>query len=166
MFLMKFVEFSLPRRFITMTSNVEVTQGNTPCFMLKEPAENPDFVGRTRVLNDIQLTLLPSKRQSQSQAIFALCGLGGIGKTQIAMRFVNDAKANQEFRAILWARSDTRSKLAHDFQKFAIKLALVEANSSDQNEAREVLKNWFRTTCEFPYVHLGLLTDPYKRKGG
>ena len=74
---------------------------------------------------------------------FALCGPGGMGKTQIADRFV---QANaKSYDAVFWLHADQTSKLAEGYSQIAVKLGLVEAgstNARDQVVCRELVKGW------------------------
>ena len=73
---------------------------------------------------------------------FAICGPGGMGKTQIAMEFVYRHK---DFDAILWVQADEPSKIAHDFSNIAITLGLVSANSVEARDrvlARDLVLGW------------------------
>ncbi|KAH7333508.1 hypothetical protein BKA65DRAFT_564853 [Rhexocercosporidium sp. MPI-PUGE-AT-0058] len=60
-----------------------------PCYMLDSNTHNVDFFGRQDIFDLIDEKLLPSKTKlisSESVLMkqFALCGLGGVGRTEIA----------------------------------------------------------------------------------
>lgn len=80
---------------------------------------------------------------------FAICGPGGMGKTQIASEFVYRHK--KDFDAIFWIHADGPSKIAHDFSNVATSLGLV---SEDSVEARDHV-----LTRD---LVLGWLTNPLK----
>jgi len=122
--------------------NLYVALGNTPCYMIDDHPENPGFVGRSETLTTIQKALDPSNGQST----YALSGLGGVGKTQTALKFAYQCKEMGEYRAILWAAADSRPKLAQSYYAFTVKLGLVRSDSSDHNGAKESLKKWFEQT--------------------
>jgi len=69
--------------------------------------------------------------------VYALCGLGGIGKTRLALSYAFESKADRP--AILWADASSKVKLAESFSAFALKLGLVKPASADQNSAKTVL---------------------------
>lgn len=115
-----------------------------PCFVATPHQENPEFVGRTEILQKIHNRLAPQHGRLPSQQIFALCGLGGMGKTQIAISYVFAHRA--DFAVVLWAHAHTKAKLAESFSRFTVELGLRAEIGSDQNTAKHVLKTWLEMT--------------------
>jgi CO dehydrogenase nickel-insertion accessory protein CooC1 len=75
--------------------------------------------------------------------MFALCGPGGIGKTQVATEFVHTAK--NRYDAIFWLQADQHSKLSQGYTNIAIKLGLVIEDSTDARDpvvVQELVKGW------------------------
>lgn len=72
---------------------------------------NSFFTGRKEILKQLhdQLTITNDLTQLQPQI---LSGLGGIGKTQLALEFA--FRYQQEYSFILWLRTETRSSLISD----------------------------------------------------
>ena len=81
--------------------------------------------------------MIPSKSNGLRQ--FALCGLGGLGKTEIALEFVLQHK--DDYDAIFWVHADTVAKLNECYNDISIKLGLQDP-SEKQNHVvgRETLK--------------------------
>lgn len=71
---------------------------------------NPFFTGRQELLTSLhdQLHQTPAVAVTQAQAI---CGLGGIGKTQVALEYTY--RYCQEYHAIFWIKADTREGQEH-----------------------------------------------------
>lgn len=65
------------------------------------------------MLVKLENSLIPGQNEAPKPRVFALCGLGGMGKTQIGVSFV--FKHLEKFRAVLWAHADSRAKLAESF---------------------------------------------------
>jgi KaiC/GvpD/RAD55 family RecA-like ATPase len=110
-------------------------------------ARNEGFVGRARLLDEIRRALRPDADAARTVALTqvqAVHGLGGIGKTQLAIEFVHAQKA--EFDAVLWVLADTPARLASDFADLARELGLPEATrTADVNEqARASAAGWSR----------------------
>lgn len=114
-----------------------------PCHMISQSVESTSFVGRTDVLEYIHAALEPEDRGS-SPVIYAVCGLGGIGKTQVALSYAMESK--KHYMALLWVDADSRVKLAEGFAAFAVLLGLVAPASADQKSAKTVLVRWFEST--------------------
>lgn len=73
---------------------------------------------------------------------FVICGIGGIGKTEIAVEYMHSRKT--KFDAIFWVNSATTQKLDAGFRDIAIKLGLIgeEEEHEDPVATREIVKGW------------------------
>lgn len=84
--------------------------------------------GRNDVLSLIENHLLPPLATSPPEftglTTFALCGLGGVGKTQVAIEF--SLRNKNQFDAIFWVYADTEGKLAAGFSDIAVALGLAD----------------------------------------
>ena len=114
--------------------------------MLEYTNHNPDFVGREHVLEQIAKALLPSRTKfvsSESEDLkrFALCGLGGVGKTEIAIEFA--LRYKDAYDAVFWIRADEPAKLDSRFSQIAVELQLeTAAESTSHVVSRELVKGW------------------------
>ncbi|KAM5481580.1 hypothetical protein McanCB56680_004116 [Microsporum canis] len=128
--------FNTPRRLAKL-----------PCFMIDIPVRNNTFFGRESIIQDLDKLLLPPERPTTSSLAnsdrrhVALCGIGGIGKTSIAIEYVFSRK--EKFDAIFWIRSDEASKLDHDFCRIAMELGLQDTSEAfNPVVCRELAKGW------------------------
>lgn len=105
-----------------------------PCFSIGHQKRTRDFTGRRDVLELIDKHLIPEKSQDSDQVrSFVLCGLGGMGKTTVAIEY---AYARREtFEAIFWLRADDVNILAEDFAKIAQLLGLEDPEKGQSNVA-------------------------------
>jgi D-arabinose 1-dehydrogenase-like Zn-dependent alcohol dehydrogenase len=78
----------------------------------------------------------------RTQTKFALIGIGGIGKTQVAVQYA--FASEQNFPVILWAHAETRAKLAESFSGFDKELGLTTAIISNQDDSIERVKGWLK----------------------
>jgi hypothetical protein len=106
---------------------------------------NGDFCGREDILERLAGELLPSKNivTASGNALrqFALCGFGGIGKTEIAREFSRRHKAS--FDAVFWVVADEVAKLDHHYQQISLALGLEDASEcKSQVVSREIVKGW------------------------
>jgi hypothetical protein len=68
-----------------------------------------DFVGRDEQLNQIKQQLQPTATEKSCRKVFVVHGLGGMGKTQLAVKY---ARQHQEdYSAIFWIDGSTRTQL-------------------------------------------------------
>ena len=111
--------------------------------MISLSAESTPLVGRTDVLEYIHAAFEPGNRED-SPVIYAICGLGSIGKTQVALSYAIESK--KYYKALLWVDADSRVRLAAGFAAFAVLLGLVTPASADQKSAKTVLVQWFEST--------------------
>ncbi len=102
---------------------------------------NPRFWGREQALQAIEEALNPEERYGFPKA-FALYGMGGVGKTQIALEYAN--RNRYRYNAILWVVAENRNSMAQSFQDIAQILRLVKSEEEIQHavEAIKKVKNW------------------------
>ncbi|KAK7415772.1 hypothetical protein QQX98_005685 [Neonectria punicea] len=100
-----------------------------PCHMIPYSA-NPLFHGRREILDTMKVHLVVSRKQRSS---FAVCGLGGVCKTQIALRFIYDHL--DEYPVVLWMQADTQQKLAESYTNAAKRLHLEPQDSQKDSDA-------------------------------
>ena len=100
---------------------------------------NPFFLGREEVLARLrrQFQAGQAKAFSQPQAI---CGLGGVGKTQVALEYAY--RHAQDYQAIFWTRADSRDTLVAGLLEIASLLRLTERDERDQGVAITAVKTW------------------------
>lgn len=118
-----------------------------PCYSIPY-GRNKRFFGREVALSKIREALSPKQIATIADPMtnprtFAIYGPGGMGKTQVACEFVY--RHRDEFDAIFWVHAETEIRLMEDFNAIALKLGLVEKDSSDARDygyTREVVKRW------------------------
>ncbi len=101
--------------------------------------QNPVFTGREHILLQLHTSLITSEAAALTQAI---SGLGGVGKTQIAVEYCYRHRG--EYKAILWAKADSREELISDLMGIAKLLKLPESKAKDQQPILNALRKWMR----------------------
>ena len=104
-------------------------------------SRNPYFTGRDKKLEQIHETLLLNKTVALSQPV-AVCGLGGVGKTQTAVEYTYRYRDEYEF--VLWVKADSEDTIISDYVAVAKLLDLPVKNDSDQNLVVSAVLNWFK----------------------
>jgi hypothetical protein len=117
-----------------------------PCYLIKPHVRNKDFYARDDILQMLDDALLPSSSGASGQnrenlKTFVLCGLGGIGKTQMALEY---AFSRQDcYDAIFVLHADQTNKLADEFVQISTRLGLeTVAEAKDPINSREAVKDW------------------------
>lgn len=78
--------------------------------------QNRLFTGRQELLTQLATTLHTGQPTALSQP-HAITGLGGIGKTQLALEYAY--RHRRDYRAVLWALADTRENLLSSYLALA-----------------------------------------------
>ena len=142
-----------------LSSTASSRQGSRlPCHIIPV-SRNKRFFGRMDVLRQISDTFFPpvdaneaSKTECANEAkTFAICGPGGMGKTQVAAEFLFLHKAKYE--AIFWIFSGSSEKIYEGFCKIALELGLMDRDSVDSRDgvvARELVKGWLANPLKTP----------------
>lgn len=101
---------------------------------------NPFFTGREDILEKIHVMFKAGRADSQ-----ALCGLGGIGKTQIAIRYAQ--RYGHEYKVIIWMDASSSQSIyesiatASDRSK---KLHLLKKDMQTQQTAIQAMRSWLQ----------------------
>jgi tetratricopeptide (TPR) repeat protein len=100
---------------------------------------NPYFTGREELLHRLAASLRAGETVgiSQPQAVH---GLGGVGKTQLALEYAY--RYYQDYEAVLWTRADTLEALISGFVTFASLLQLLVEEERDQLKIIQAVKDW------------------------
>ena len=118
-----------------------------PCHMISYGL-NPRFFGRSEEIAKIRDTLNPEKDDDQLKVI-AIHGLGGVGKTQIALHYANTSL--KLYDAIAWVSSETQIKITQGLSSFAKKLGLTKGDDAEDDSIASVrVRDWLNTSgCRF-----------------
>ncbi|KFY97752.1 hypothetical protein V500_01936 [Pseudogymnoascus sp. VKM F-4518 (FW-2643)] len=123
----------------------EVKTVTLPCYMLKHVTQLLEFCGRDKIMNALEAHLIPRNQVSSvgpspSLLSYALCGTGGLGKTQIAIEFAYASMQRKDFDAIFWVAASNEGNLAKSFSDIAVGLGLENlSNHREQVVSRDLV---------------------------
>ena len=101
---------------------------------------NPAFYGRNDILARVEGCLEPQNGAAKLRSV-SLVGLGGAGKTQVALKYAYDHM--DTYDAIFWVMAETRQKLAEEYARLAVSMGLASEESCQQlDQLRERFKQY------------------------
>ncbi|HEY0734282.1 MAG TPA: FxSxx-COOH system tetratricopeptide repeat protein [Herpetosiphonaceae bacterium] len=126
---------------------------------------NPNFTGRETLLDQLQESLCSGQATALTQQ--AIHGLGGVGKTQLAVEYAYRHTA--DYDVVWWIRSEQTATLAADYAALAQKLNLAEKDATEQALVVEAVRRWLdhnsRWLLIFDNVTEPKDLDPYRPHG-
>ncbi|KAL2022812.1 hypothetical protein VTK56DRAFT_4628 [Thermocarpiscus australiensis] len=109
-----------------------------PCFMIPYGL-NLRFSGRSAELQTLREELDPNGESRQLKAI-GIHGLGGVGKSQLALQYANTSM--DKFEVIAWIPAETRVKLIQAMSSLSTKLQLTEGNGEGDAKSIQKVRDW------------------------
>ncbi|KIX09848.1 uncharacterized protein Z518_00929 [Rhinocladiella mackenziei CBS 650.93] len=113
-------------------------------------AQNARFCGQADVLRLLQQFVVQGQTSGRQTSI-ALHGIGGIGKTQIAVQFAYQCRRSDSFDFILWFRADSQAELSAGMASLTHpdKLNLPQvAPGAGQNKEVELVRTFLESTTQ------------------
>jgi hypothetical protein len=114
---------------------------------------NAKFSGREDVLESVHEALSPQVVSSSLQSL-ALFGMGGVGKTQIALQYAYQGL--DHFDVVLWVAADNEIAIGQSFRAIGEGLGLFRTDDETKDAAAALMKvkNWLVTTrASSPYLY-------------
>lgn len=120
-----------------------------------------NFIGREKEIEEIRQSL----SSNGSRRVAILHGLGGIGKTQLAVTYIK--RYRDEYSAIFWLNIKDEISIQDSFAEIASRILQQHPDASylsalslqeDQNEIIEAVKAWFSLPCNTKWL---LVYDNY-----
>lgn len=108
---------------------------------------NINFTGREYILDKLKEMFDEKYNNALTQII---SGLGGVGKTQIALEYV--LKYGFKYDLIWWVNSENVAVITDAYSQFAIKKGLIDDNVSDINIIKEAVLNWMNNNNNWLFI--------------
>jgi tetratricopeptide (TPR) repeat protein len=122
---------------------------------------NPFFLGRDAELSQVRHHLLAGQTTALSQPQ-AISGLGGIGKTQLALAYAY--RYHQDYTVAWWVRAESTETLNSSYIALAERLRLPEREAKEPNIIVQAIKTWLQIHRDWLLIldnadELALLSD-------
>lgn len=152
---------SLPtiEKDIETTERPDSTAEALPALWTVPYGRNPQFTGRDAFLAQLEQHFFP---QAGAGAAFPACaaltqpqavkGLGGIGKTQIALEYAYRAREQDRYQHVLWINAASEEAILTSFVTLAEALPAFPAREeTDQRKLAQAIKRWLEQ-CLQPWL--------------
>lgn len=125
--------------FVHQEGKVLLQKSTGPVLWYVPYSRNLVFTNREMFLEELYNKLVTMQMAALTQTQF-ISGLGGIGKTQIALEYAY--RHRNDYRYILWVGAATVENLLTDFARLAERLEIQTANNQDLHSIIEAIKSW------------------------
>ena len=99
------------------------------------PPRNPVFTGREKLLNEVGRRLAGGP-----VAVIAVDGLGGVGKSQIALEYAHRSLVEGKYRLAWWVRADSAVTIAEDLAALAPLIGIETVRQPGKITARVIAR--------------------------
>src|SRR5947207_3752534 len=96
---------------------------------------NQQFVGRMELLETLRNKLCQNRERTFNHRV-ALYGMGGVGKTQVALEYI--FKYKSEYKSIFWIIADNLANLQSGFREIA---RITQCVNTDGNDAASLARD-------------------------
>ncbi|KAG7284212.1 hypothetical protein NEMBOFW57_010576 [Staphylotrichum longicolle] len=132
------------QQFIYRTM-VDESRGTMPCYFIPLH-ENRRFVGREKTLDTLKTKFFVGKEWRKA----AVVGLGGVGKTQVALQLAYWAKKHQPDFSIFWVPALSKATFEQAFAAMARKLPIPSSGNHD--DLRESARRYLSSEAAGPWL--------------
>ncbi|KAF5684717.1 hypothetical protein FCIRC_3800 [Fusarium circinatum] len=109
---------------------------------------NPDFVGRSEIIDLIKIQLgdltLEPQSHGRGHRRAALYGLGGVGKTQIALSYAYRAQEVSQDTSVFWVHASSVEKFSEGYTNIANECK-IPGHEDPTFDVLQVVKDWLES---------------------
>jgi hypothetical protein len=119
-------------------------QAKLPCVILPS-IRTSRFFDRIDVVENMETYFNEAGPEQLFQSL-TLHGLGGVGKSTVALRFAENKLRRGELDALFWVHSEKLVSIRQSFTDIALRLKLPDARQGDHDENVALVLNWLQYT--------------------
>lgn len=122
----------------------ESKKASIPCYMIPYGTNLRNF-GRSSEREKLKNILRPDEKRDELSVV-AIYGIGGVGKTQVALEYANTFK--DQYDMVAWIPADTQIKIVQAVTRLATKLGLPNTTDGADDDYQSVtkVKDWLNTS--------------------
>lgn len=120
----------------------QLSSGSLPGLWSVPHLRNPYFTGRAEILQTLHTQLAASQTVALIQS-YAVHGLGGVGKTQLALEYAYRYAA--EYQAVFWIEAESGEQIMTSLLHIAELLQIPEHKEADQQRMVAAVRRWLTT---------------------
>lgn len=124
---------------------LEASMTSLPPYQYLPFPRTPFFLERGNVLSTLHHNIMASAETSL--ALYALQGLGGVGKTQIALEYAY--RHSFDYSALLWVEAETPEKILASFRQIAGVLQLPGRQEVSPQHVVEAVRYWLSSHTQW-----------------
>lgn len=154
---MQFVQTQLANLGSVINASPTPLYMELPSIRIIPHSRNNRFFGRQQILTQMGEVLSPFKKNlrrfsgcsdsdTKKQKVFALTGLGGSGKTQIALEYTYCHL--EDYKVVIWILADSVEKITQGFEETAEMLGMSKGTQS-ANQVRAFVLQRLSATSKF-----------------
>lgn len=135
--------------YLSLSPHASRDTAQLPCYVLP-PIQTARFFDRDDVIEKIDSHFRNSDSTAPLSSL-ALYGMGGVGKSHVAMKYLEKKLATKEYDAMFWVKAESSVSIQQSFTEIALRLKLPDTGTATHDENRLVLKGWLQQTSMFVY---------------
>ncbi|OTA87935.1 hypothetical protein M434DRAFT_130703 [Hypoxylon sp. CO27-5] len=137
----QFAQFSLAEEHVRL-----------PCVILPS-IRTSRFFDRTDVIQKMEAHFNEVDIETSFRSL-AIHGLGGVGKSTVALKYAENKLQRGELDALFWVYSEKLVSIRQSFTDIAMRLKLPDARPGDHDENHALVLNWLQhTECRWLIVY-------------
>lgn len=134
--------------YLSHPSRASRDMAQVPCFVLP-PTRTTRFFDRDDVIEKLENHFQGGDDSISSLRSLALYGMGGVGKSHVAMKYLEKKQVSKDFDAIFWINAENPVSIQQSFTDITLRLKLPDTGPATHDENRMILKGWLQQTGTF-----------------